>query len=83
MIFKVATLAAIKSGAVTAAFRRGRRPRVTVGGALRTAVGLVAITAVVPIARPLTATDAAEAGFRSRVGSATRSLGGEGIDLVG
>jgi integrase len=46
MLFDRATLDAIADGSVTVAFRRWRRPTVTAGGTLTTAVGVLAIDEV-------------------------------------
>lgn len=49
-MIRPAELAAIKAGEVDLAFRRWDRPRVKVGTRLRTAVGLVEVTSVEPVA---------------------------------
>ena len=46
MLIKKAILKRIKSGAVTLAFRRWRRPTVKSGGTLRTAIGELSIKRV-------------------------------------
>jgi hypothetical protein len=57
-------LDAIAAGEVTALFRRWDRPRVRVGGTHRTAVGVLEVLAVEPVAASrLTAADARAAGF--------------------
>ncbi|MFB9447006.1 hypothetical protein Dvina_25230 [Dactylosporangium vinaceum] len=63
MQMRPAELAAIRAGDVDVAFRRWDRPRVKAGTRMRTAVGLVEVTAVerVPV-RSLTAADARRAG---------------------
>jgi DNA-binding transcriptional ArsR family regulator len=67
LLFKRATLDKIVSGEVDLAFRRWARPRVKVGTRLRTAVGVLEVTAVdvVPYAK-LTEKEARRAGFASR-----------------
>jgi hypothetical protein len=66
MILKMAELNAIKSGEVSLIFRRWRRPNVSTGGSLRTAIGVLAIDRVIKI-KPseLTEQDAAAAGYTS------------------
>lgn len=67
MLFRPATLHAIRDGAVTIAIRRWRQPRVRPGGRQRTAVGVVAFDAVEEIDREeLSDADASAAGFVSR-----------------
>src|SRR4051812_48534222 len=57
------TLDGIAAGRITCAFRRWDRPRVRPGTRLRTAVGVLAVTAVEPVEPDsLTAHDAAAAG---------------------
>jgi hypothetical protein len=63
MQIRPAELAAIRDGAVDLAFRRWDRPRLRVGTKMRTAVGLVEVTAVDQITeRSLTAAQARRAG---------------------
>lgn len=47
----------VADGSITVAFRRVRRPTVSAGGTLRTAVGVLAIDSVDPVA-PADITDA-------------------------
>lgn len=66
MLFRAAILERIRTGEVTLAFRRWRRPTVKAGGRLRTAIGELAIESVTrctPAA--ITETDARAAGFGS------------------
>lgn len=49
MMIRLDTLLAIKNGEVDLAFRRWERPRVVVGTALRTAIGVVEVTSVEPV----------------------------------
>jgi hypothetical protein len=49
MLFKVATLTKIKSGAVTQAFRKWKRPTVKEGGTLVTRIGVLYILKIEPI----------------------------------
>ena len=65
-MIRPAELSAIKAGDIDLAFRRWDRPRVKVGTALRTAVGLVEVTSVEPVAlSSLRADDARRAGAAS------------------
>lgn len=66
MLFKQRFLDGIKSGAISRAFRRWRRPTVKAGGTLKTPVGVVAIDDVSKTnLKDLTAGDAKAAGFDS------------------
>ncbi|MBP2324526.1 hypothetical protein JOF56_004911 [Kibdelosporangium banguiense] len=66
MLIRLNVLEAIRSGDVTLAFRRWRRPTVKAGGMLRTAVGVLAVVSVEPVAlRRITAKDARQAGYRT------------------
>ena len=66
MILKYTELEAIKSGKVTLAFRRWVRPSVKAGGALKTAVGVLAIDRVARVERSeITQDDAVAAGYSS------------------
>jgi hypothetical protein len=66
MLLKRATLDAIRSGEVTLAFRRWKRPTVKAGGRLLTAVGELAIDAVEQVTlKDLTEKDSRAAGFAS------------------
>jgi hypothetical protein len=59
-------LAAIRAGTVDLGFRRWDRPRVVVGTRMRTAVGLIEVTSVEPVAEAaLTEDDARRAGAAS------------------
>ncbi|WP_433506904.1 hypothetical protein ACQP04_10735 [Pseudonocardia halophobica] len=63
MLLRRPTLDGIAAGEITCAFRRWERPRVRPGTRLRTAVGVVAVTAVDEVEpHALTAGDAAAAG---------------------
>ena len=67
MLFKQETLQRIRSGEVTLAFRRWRRPTVKAGGTLRTRLGVLAIDSVEPIEEEdLTEAEARLAGATSR-----------------
>jgi len=80
MLFKQATLQAIAAGKITVAFRRWRRPTVRAGGTLKTAVGVLAISAVDRIAlRDITARDAKAAGFASPAEIRSELSGREGV----
>jgi hypothetical protein len=64
VLIRRVTLDAIAAGTVTSLFRRWDRPRVRVGGTQRTAVGVLEVTAVEPVAASrLTAADARAGGF--------------------
>jgi hypothetical protein len=66
MMIRPAELIAIKNGELDLAFRRWDRPRVKVGTRMRTAVGLIEVTSVEPVAiSRLRAEDARRAGARS------------------
>jgi len=67
MLIRPAELDAIRSGRVDLAFRRWERPRLRVGTRIRTAIGLVEVTAVDRIAvKGISAEDARRAGAASR-----------------
>jgi hypothetical protein len=64
MLFKAATLAGIKSGAITLAFRRWDAARSKAGGSQKTRIGVVAFTAVEAVApEDITEREARAAGF--------------------
>ena len=50
MVWRVAELEAIRAGRIDLAFRRWERPRLLVGTQMRTAIGLVEVTAVEQVA---------------------------------
>ncbi|MGD9738079.1 MAG: hypothetical protein AB7O56_05765 [Bauldia sp.] len=67
MLFRTETLEGIAAGRVTMAFRRWRRPTVKPGGALRTAIGVLAIDEVAVVEpADVTDADARRAGFPDR-----------------
>lgn len=67
MLFRKPFLDGIRTGAVTLAFRRWRRPTVRTGGTLLTPVGQLAIASVDPVAvDSISAADARRAGYESR-----------------
>jgi hypothetical protein len=67
MMIPMTTLAGIVAGRITLAFRRWDRPRVVVGTRMRTAVGLLEVTAVDEVdVDALTDEDARRAGSASR-----------------
>ena len=67
MLFRRAELDGIRSGAVTLAFRRWRRPTVRAGGTLLTPVGQLDVRSVEVVALDdVTDADAARAGYASR-----------------
>ena len=67
MLIRLPVLHRIKSGEVTLAFRRWRRPTVKTGGTLHTAVGVLAISRVEKVAaRRVSPGDAIAAGYASR-----------------
>ncbi len=49
MLFKIAILEGIRNGSITLAFRRWPKPRVKEGSEIRTALGVVAVTGIVPV----------------------------------
>ena len=67
MLIRQEFLEGIRTGAVTLAFRRWRRPTVRTGGTLHTSVGQLSITSVEPVSTgQISAADAHRAGYRSR-----------------
>ncbi len=67
MLFRQQQLDGIRSGVITLAFRRWRRPSVRSGGTLLTAIGELSIPSVAPVELDqLTEADARRAGFPSR-----------------
>ena len=75
MLFRRAELDGIRSGAVTLAFRRWRRPSVRAGGTLLTPVGQLEVRSVEVVALDdVTDADAARAGYASRA-ALVRDLG--------
>ena len=66
MLFKSDTLRRIRSGEITLAFRKWRRPTVKRGGTLKTAAGLLGIDAVEEVSEDeITDADAVQAGHES------------------
>jgi len=75
VLFRKELWTGLADGTVTLAFRRWQRPTVTTSGALKTAVGVLAIDEVVEINENfITAEDAARAGYGS-VDELRRDLG--------
>lgn len=67
MLLTRKVLDGVVAGTITCVFRRWRRPTVRTGGTLRTAVGILAIDAVIPItADQITEADAHAGGYESR-----------------
>ena len=67
MIFRQEFLDGIQRGSITVAFRRWRRPSVKAGGTLLTAVGLLHIRDVSPVAmEDISEADARRAGYQNR-----------------
>ena len=67
MLFRSATLEGIRTGAITLAFRRWRRPSVRAGGTLLTPVGQLSIESVDAVALDgISTADARRAGYESR-----------------
>jgi hypothetical protein len=64
VLIRVADWERIRSGEVTLAFRRWKRPTVRAGGTLRTSLGVLAIDAVDVVSR-VTRAEAVAAGFSS------------------
>ncbi len=68
MLFASAVLEGIANGTVDLAFRRWASPRVRPGSELRTAVGVVRVRSIEPVAdTSITDRDARRAGFDSRM----------------
>ena len=66
MLVRRPSLAGLRAGEITLAFRRWDRPRARAGGRQRTVVGELAIDSVEPVERSaITAEDAARAGHKS------------------
>lgn len=67
MLFKTGILDGIQSGSVTLAFRRWSKPSVYAGSIMRTAIGLIEVTAVTEV-KPTAISDGdvRKAGFASR-----------------
>jgi hypothetical protein len=67
MVWRMAELEAIRAGRIDLAFRRWERPRLLAGTRMRTAVGLVEVTAVREVAlEQISERQARRAGARSR-----------------
>ena len=67
MLLRTAVLERIVSGEISLVFRRWRRPTVRAGGTLRTALGVLRILEVDPVAEAdISEADAGRAGFSSR-----------------
>jgi hypothetical protein len=67
LLLRTAVLERIVRGDVSLVFRRWRRPTVRAGGTLRTALGVLRILDVAPVAEAeISEADAARAGFSSR-----------------
>ena len=67
MLLRTAVLERIVRGEVSLVFRRWRRPTVRAGGTLRTALGVLRILDVAPVAEAeISEADAVRAGFSSR-----------------
>ena len=68
MLLRTAVLERIVRGEISLVFRRLRRPTVRAGGTLRTALGVLRILDVAPVAEAeVSEADAVRAGFSSRV----------------
>ena len=67
MVWRVAELEAIRAGRIDLAFRRWERPRLRAGTQMRTAIGLVEVTAVGEVAlEQISERQARRAGAKSR-----------------
>ncbi|HYO14988.1 MAG TPA: hypothetical protein VE685_17480 [Thermoanaerobaculia bacterium] len=67
MLIKKKHLEGIKTGTISRAFRRWKKPTVRTGGRLRTSIGELAIEAVEPVTETeISEADARQAGFESR-----------------
>ena len=79
MLIRNATLELIKSGAVSVAYRRWKRPTVKAGGTLKTRIGLLAIDRVEETSlKHVTAGDAHNAGYESKQALLAELQGREG-----
>ena len=68
MLFKTAILEGIRDGRITLAFRRWPKPRVKAGSEIRTALGVVAVTAIAAVEPPaISEADARKAGYGTKV----------------
>lgn len=64
MLLRMTDLEAIRSGRITLVFRRWKRATVKPGGTLRTAIGMLSIGAITPLAlKDVTEADVRRAGF--------------------
>ena len=67
MLFKLHHLQGLADGSITRAYRRWERPRVKVGGSLRTDVGVLSVESIAEVpAKKITDADARSAGYASR-----------------
>lgn len=67
MLFKTATLDGIREGNIALAFRRWPKPRVETGSEIRTALGIIAVTGIEPVAlETITQAEARMAGYATR-----------------
>lgn len=68
MIFKLSTLQGIKSGTITLAFWKWKKPGVREGSRIRTALAVIEISEVTEIEpKDITAADAVKAGFKDQM----------------
>lgn len=64
MIFKLSTIQGIRSGAITLAFRRWKKPSVRIGSRIKTEMAVVEITGITEVVEEeITHDDAVKAGF--------------------
>ena len=67
MLFKQRFLASLRTGEITLAFRKWKKPSVRSGGTLKTPIGVLAIETLKPVRETaITAADARRAGYASR-----------------
>jgi hypothetical protein len=67
MLFKAGVLDGIRKGGITLAFRCWSKPSVRTGSRIRTAIGIVEVTAIAPVRQTdIKDKDARKAGFASR-----------------
>jgi len=66
MLFKQETLAGLKTGKITVAFRKWNKASVKIGSSIKTAVGIIEVLDIVKVELPeIKLSDALEAGFSS------------------
>ncbi len=66
MLFKLKTLSKIKSGDVTMAFRKWKKPTIKQGGTLKTPIGLLAIDEI-SVVKTVSDKELVQAGYLDRL----------------